>query len=118
MIRCVCGHPASTHQHYRNGTDCGDCGRWVCPRYVALNRRDSDALTPAQRVALAESDAHVYRNLSLLADYARAHPERPRIPAQRRRSPEDTTVRGYLTARRARGRRIAARRRTTEGERS
>lgn len=29
--RCCC--PASHHDHYRPGTDCGACGRRRCPRY-------------------------------------------------------------------------------------
>lgn len=32
-IPCQCGCPADTHEHYRRGTDCGHCGRLVCPTY-------------------------------------------------------------------------------------
>lgn len=31
---CACGHSAEVHEHYRRGSDCGACGRSVCPRYV------------------------------------------------------------------------------------
>lgn len=30
---CACGHPASAHEHYRAGSDCGSCGPVVCPAY-------------------------------------------------------------------------------------
>lgn len=30
---CKCGHPESAHEHYRAGTDCGICGKAVCPRF-------------------------------------------------------------------------------------
>jgi hypothetical protein len=30
---CWCGHEREYHRHYRNGTDCGTCGRAVCPRF-------------------------------------------------------------------------------------
>lgn len=30
---CVCGCDHDRHQHWRAGTDCGHCGRVVCPRY-------------------------------------------------------------------------------------
>ena len=29
----TCGCPQQRHEHYRNGTDCGSCGRAVCPRF-------------------------------------------------------------------------------------
>lgn len=32
-MTCACGHPKNFHEHYRYGTDCGYCGRIVCPRY-------------------------------------------------------------------------------------
>jgi hypothetical protein len=32
---CLCGHPRWTHEHYRRGTDCGTCGRRVCPWFQA-----------------------------------------------------------------------------------
>lgn len=41
--RCVCGHDARAHEHYRRGTDCGECGPATCPR-LELN------LTPLQRL--------------------------------------------------------------------
>lgn len=91
MSRCVCGHPADVHTHYRAGLDCGECGRGRCPWFADLARRDElyDELTPAQQVALARSDAHFERNLRLLAEFtpnyrARAAQLRS-IPAQRRR---------------------------------
>lgn len=84
--RCVCGCTADVHRHHRQGSDCGEHGRWVCPRYVPLPERERRALTPAQRVALAESDAHLYRNLVALAPFALSARESTQapVPAQRR----------------------------------
>lgn len=70
--------------HLREGVDCGHHGRWVCPRYVPLTHRDKQALTPSQRVALAESDAALYRNLAALAQFAHPRPHAIPVPAQRR----------------------------------
>lgn len=30
---CRCGHPRDAHEHYRDGSDCGSCGRAFCRRY-------------------------------------------------------------------------------------
>jgi bacterioferritin-associated ferredoxin len=27
---CRCGHAAQFHEHYRDGSDCGKCGRTAC----------------------------------------------------------------------------------------
>ena len=83
--RCTCGHPAALHQHHRAGTDCGECGRIRCPHYLSLAERDGRYLTWPQRHALAESDAHLYRNLAALAAFARSGDRlaAARIPAQR-----------------------------------
>lgn len=35
---CQCRHGADTHQHYRDGTDCGHCGADRCPAYRPANR--------------------------------------------------------------------------------
>lgn len=32
-VGCVCGHPQDTHQHFRPGTDCGQCGAQVCASF-------------------------------------------------------------------------------------
>jgi hypothetical protein len=32
---CECGHPAEMHEHYRPGTDCGECGSALCPEFRA-----------------------------------------------------------------------------------
>lgn len=83
--RCSCGHPAALHQHHRAGTDCGECGRIRCPHYLSLDERDGRYLTWPQRHALAESDAHMYRNLAALAPFARSGDRlaAARIPTQR-----------------------------------
>lgn len=83
--RCICGCTADVHRHHRDGTDCGTHGRWICARYIPITERSTRFLTPAQRVALAESDMHLYRNLAALAPHARSG-ERiaaSRVPAQR-----------------------------------
>jgi hypothetical protein len=36
---CLCGHPDTTHQHYRPGTDCSLCGYRTCAYYVPATRR-------------------------------------------------------------------------------
>lgn len=33
-----CGHPATAHEHYRWGSDCGTCGHHACPRYRTPRR--------------------------------------------------------------------------------
>lgn len=34
MRDCVrCHHPWEVHQHWRDGEDCGTCGRDLCPTY-------------------------------------------------------------------------------------
>lgn len=30
---CRCGHPRSSHEHYRPGSDCAECGKAGCTRY-------------------------------------------------------------------------------------
>lgn len=88
--RCTCGHPAALHQHHRAGTDCGECGRIRCPHYLSLAERDDRYLTWPQRHALAESDAHMYRNLAALAPFARSG---ERIAATRIPTPRQPPVR-------------------------
>jgi hypothetical protein len=34
---CMCGHGQAAHEHYRPGSDCGDCGRAGCGQYRAVN---------------------------------------------------------------------------------
>lgn len=66
MTRCWCGHALDTHQHYRPGFDCGECGVARCHRYVG---RDEEM--PATHVeAAAVSDAHFYRNLWALSEFS------------------------------------------------
>jgi hypothetical protein len=36
---CRCGHSRRTHEHYRRGKDCAECGSVACPRF-----RDSRGL--------------------------------------------------------------------------
>jgi hypothetical protein len=36
---CTCGHPAEMHEHYREGSDCGACGRDVCAEFTADHHR-------------------------------------------------------------------------------
>ncbi len=36
-VICLCGHLASDHEHFREGTDCGDC---LCPRFQSAQKRD------------------------------------------------------------------------------
>lgn len=31
---CTCGHPEEMHEHYRDGSDCGACGRDVCSAFT------------------------------------------------------------------------------------
>lgn len=40
---CRCGHPRDIHLHYRDGTDCGRCGRDVCPTYRRPHTKLADA---------------------------------------------------------------------------
>ena len=36
MKTCLhCGCLQGRHEHYRVGTDCGRCGRLICPRFKA-----------------------------------------------------------------------------------
>lgn len=91
MTRCVCGHPAAAHEHYRDGSDCGACGRFWCPWYISLGDRDTLAglMTPEQRILLAESDAQAHRIIATLAEFQPGYRERAlalvgAIPAQRR----------------------------------
>lgn len=30
---CRCGHLRDVHEHLRAGSDCGTCGRQLCPAY-------------------------------------------------------------------------------------
>ena len=91
MSRCVCGHPADTHTHYRPGADCGACGRGMCPDYIALADRDTrhGEMTATQRILLAESDARAAQVIANLIEHNPAYRERARalfaaIPRQRR----------------------------------
>ncbi|MCW0212412.1 MAG: hypothetical protein OJJ54_03560 [Pseudonocardia sp.] len=31
---CTCGHPYEMHEHYRAGSDCGECGAEICPAFA------------------------------------------------------------------------------------
>lgn len=53
---CRCGHPADMHEHYRPGTDCGECGPGGCPAY-------GPDLTRQQRI-----------NLTVLSPFAAGTP--------------------------------------------
>lgn len=77
--RCLCGHPADTHEHYRPGTDCSECSRSVCPWFVPIGAPPP----PTHILAATFSDAHAFRNLAALAPLALPR-ELPQIPAQRR----------------------------------
>lgn len=104
--RCICGCPADTHEHHRAGDDCGSCGRIRCPHYIPLTQRDDRYLTWPQRHALAESDAHLYRNLAALTPFARSG-ERiaaARIPTQRTAAGAMHERRAAATRRDRRGR--------------
>ncbi|MFN8079242.1 MAG: hypothetical protein U0Q19_06725 [Kineosporiaceae bacterium] len=35
---CVCGHPASAHEHFRAGTECSLCPGTHCPRFRPARR--------------------------------------------------------------------------------
>ncbi len=37
--RKVCGHAAERHLHFRDGEDCGQCGRDRCPDYLGPTMR-------------------------------------------------------------------------------
>lgn len=30
---CLCGHIRQAHDHHRPGTDCGACGKTICPEF-------------------------------------------------------------------------------------
>jgi hypothetical protein len=32
--RCTCGHPEEMHEHYRPGSDCGQCGPQECAAFI------------------------------------------------------------------------------------
>ena len=103
-MRCVCGHPADVHRHYRPGADCGACGRGGCPDYVALADRYTryGDLTASQRVRLAESDAQAHQVIANLIGFTAGYRERAlmlaaTIPMQRR----VPTIAHELDARRA-----------------
>jgi hypothetical protein len=51
-VTCTrCGHPRDAHTHYRDGTDCGTCGRLACPSYRRPGRRRDTAWQLAGIVA-------------------------------------------------------------------
>lgn len=79
--RCWCGHPRSTHDHYRPGSDCGECGVARCHRYAGRDK----PMPPGHAVPAALSDAHFYLNLAVLAEYAQSARQiaATRIPQQR-----------------------------------
>jgi hypothetical protein len=35
--RCVCGHEAAAHRHYRRGTECAICESGGCDRFSAAD---------------------------------------------------------------------------------
>lgn len=114
MSRCVCGHPDETHRHYRPGSDCGACGRGVCPWFVDLADRDEAhaMMTAGQRIRLAESDAAAHQIIASLIEFTPGYRERAlalaaTIPAQRRVPTVATEMerRRRTRAVRARGRR-------------
>ena len=82
---CRCGHPASTHQHYRDGSDCGACGPVVCPawnpppwwwnlqlllRNMALEAENSRLRADVTRLARSE---HKLRTMIMLMPYNTGH---------------------------------------------
>ena len=47
---CMCDHVRDAHEHYRPGTDCGVCGRPVCPEFrlaPAPTAAPADEVPPA-----------------------------------------------------------------------
>lgn len=112
MSRCVCGHPVDMHTHYRPGSDCGACGRGVCPAYIALSDRDTRLgdMTATQRIALAEGDARAAQVVANLIEYTPTYRERARallaaIPRQRLPLASELDRRRRLRAARDRDRR-------------
>lgn len=79
--RCLCGHPEDQHRHYTRADDtrCGTCGQF-CPHYVPIG----SPVPPSHTLVAAYSDAHVYRNLAALAQFAHPRPHAIPVPAQRR----------------------------------
>ena len=104
MTRCSCGHQDEVHQHYRDGSDCSICGRGVCGSFIDLADRDRlyAVMTAGQRIRLAESDAHLYKNLAALAEFNPGYRDRlarlRTIPGQR----YAPTIRHELEVRRLR----------------
>lgn len=33
---CHCGHGPETHEHWRRGSDCGQCGRMICRSFTCF----------------------------------------------------------------------------------
>lgn len=111
MSRCVCGHVDEAHRHYRTGSDCGACGRGVCPWFVDLADRDElhSLMTAGQRIRLAESDAQAHRIIANLIEFtpgyrARALSLAAAIPLQRRVPTVASELELRRRARTARGR--------------
>jgi hypothetical protein len=48
---CECGHVHDTHEHYRSGVDCGECGAAVCPSFRAA--RDDSGTGHSKRTSIS-----------------------------------------------------------------
>ncbi len=76
---CVCGCVHDTHLHYRDGLDCGRCGRTACPTYRAAPV-PADDLHRCPRIDELEAEVCELKNLLLFRSFTldRVPPFRPR----------------------------------------
>jgi hypothetical protein len=42
---CRCGHPREAHEHYRRGSDCGECGAEKCGAFGAAVTEQANSET-------------------------------------------------------------------------
>jgi hypothetical protein len=76
---CRCGHPPDIHEHLRDGSDCGLCGRDTCPDYSPPRgwRRYLRRLEAAEtqnellwaEVLRLRAESHALRNAIALGRY-------------------------------------------------
>ena len=82
-VLCRCGHPRAHHDHFRDGSDCGACGKTACPgwrpapwwwwlqRVAHLEVENRRLRAETQRLA---SQERTLRNVIALHPYNPGHP--------------------------------------------
>lgn len=81
-IECRCGHLPASHEHWRQGSDCGACGTVKCPHYRrAWRRKPAQPEPPVDLAAVCRDDELIEDVLHDRIDHAHTLADPPFVAA-------------------------------------